>query len=186
MNIENFKKRLDAEFLGTVFGFITIMAFLTGIQCLCFLFGGTPTLMEGLGYHFDVFFFSLVLLITLYELRKSPKLFSEKDSKKKGVICVTFTLLAIIGIFVYVINSTNLSWIWLAVCFLVLLQSWILFEKMKADTSILSLALGTCLCYCLGAYFAMIFNNIEPAIELKDIIVIFIITVCMWFRPCFD
>lgn len=186
MNIENFRKRIDAEFLGTVFGLLTIMVFETGIQTLCFLFGGTPTLMEGLGYHFDVFFFAVLILVIMYELNKSPKLFSKNERKKKGIFCVNFALLAIIGIFVYVINPTNLSWIWLAVCFLMMFQSWVLLERMKADTSILSLTFGAGLCYCLGAYFAMLINDIEPAIELKDIIVILIATVCVWFRPCFD
>ena len=185
-DIQDLLKRLDAEFFGTVFGLITIMVFLAGIQSLCFLFGAAPTLMEGLGYHFDVFFFSVTLLVILYELRKSPKLFPKNSGRKKGITCVTVALLAIVGIYVYVINPTDLSWIWLAVCFLMLLQSWILLERMKADTSILSLSLGAGLCYCIGAYFAMIFNDIEPAVELKDIIVISIATVCLWFRPCFD
>ena len=110
-----------------------------------------------------------------------PPLITVCMTNYKGDGNIIVGLLAIMGIYVSVVWYFHAG---ILVGCIVLLYSaiWRL-HKAGADTLWLGCGAYSYVCYSIGAYFAMIFNGLEPAINIYGIITLIVATMCIFFIP---
>lgn len=110
-----------------------------------------------------------------------PALIAFALTKHKGTGNIIVGLLAIMGIYISVVWYFHAG---ILVGCLVLLYS-ALWRLYKLGYNLMLILGGACvyLLYCIGAYFAMTANSLEPAINLYGIITLVVATLCVWFIP---
>jgi hypothetical protein len=179
--MKNCLKYFDERFWSELLALVIVVAVSIGLQCLLFSLG---SVLNGakLGMILDIVLFTLLMMAVVPMLNGSDLLLP-LSARKSGMIFVACIWLAIAGIYVCVIYPLSV-W-WLIMCLLLLLLNWISLEKAGADTSLLSITVGMGLFYILGTYFAMLLNNIEPAIGGIGILAVAVATLVLWFKPCF-
>lgn len=111
----------------------------------------------------------------------APVYFCAGHSEHKGDGNILVGLLAIMGIYISVV------WYFhggiLFGCIVLLYSCLARLRKIRLDS--LRIYGGTCvyLLYCIGAYFAMIFNDLEPAINIYGIVTLIVATIGVWLIP---
>ena len=166
-------KNFCSSWFGEVFWelFIVVLvasAVSVGVQSLLIWIGGLYPSVQNLGLMLDAILgFVLVL----------PIFFGSAMSNSEGDGNVFVGSLAIMGIYISVVWYFHAG---ILVGCLVLLCSalWRLY-KIGADTFWVFGGACAYLLYCIGAYFAMIFNGFEPAINLYGIVTLIIAAICI-------
>lgn len=170
-----FSKWLDEEFWNLVVLFLITAAFSIGVQSLLFWIGGLYPSVENLGLMIDAILgFALVF----------PIFFGSAMSNFEGDGNIFVGSLAIIGIYISVVWYFHAG-VLIGCIVLLYLALWRL-QKIGADQFWTCGSACAYLLYCVGAYFAMIFNGLEPAINLYGIIALAVATLCLWLIPVFD
>jgi len=174
--IKNFLNRwFDVEFGSNCFALVILLVLSIGIQSFMFWFGG-----HTFGLFADVLLF-IVLIVWGKSLVHNDNTFAYKGTNKKGWICALCLFLAIIAVYFSVVEIYLQSLLVLSLIVFVFCGIWL--EKMKIDTARLFFVLGLALFYCIGAYFAMLINSIEPPIERIGFYLILVVTLLVWFKP---
>lgn len=140
------------------------------LQGLFFVIGGLFPSIENFGMMIDAIIFMLLVLFQFVG--------GGLDNRKRnGNIIIG--LLAIMGIYISVVWYFHAG-ILVGCLVLIYIDLWRLY---KQGAEPVRLFFGACFClpYCIGAYFAMIFNGLEPAINLSGIVTVAIATICVWF-----
>ena len=170
-----FSSWFKEEFWGLVVLFLIVAAFSIGVQSLLFWIGGLFLSVENLGLTIDAVLFMLLVL---------PAFIGAGLTNHRGNGNILVGLTAIMGIYISVVWYFHAG---ILVGCIVLLCSalWRLY-KIGAD-HFWGLG-GACayLFYCIGAYFAMLFNGLEPAINIYGIVTLIITTICIWLMLVFD
>lgn len=168
-----FGKWFDEEFWGFVVLLLIIAAVSIGFQSLLMWIGGFFPSVEDCGKLIDSILCMLLLLPAFICFGLGS------DFKGSGNCLVG--LLAIMGIYVSVVWYFHAG---ILVGCIVLLYSalWRLY-KISADPLWTHCGASAYLLYCIGAYFALLFNDIEPAINIYGIVTLIIATICLWFIP---
>jgi len=171
--IKNFLgKRFDGDILVFITIFLVIAAVSIGGQSLLLWIGGLFPSVAAMGLVIDSVL-GLVLVLPAAVIAKSGG--------------AKVMALALIGIYVCVV--------WYFDWFLLIARSVVLLLGLRklaeyADTlplfyNIACLYLLCCLLYCIGAYFAMICNGLEPEADIIGIAVILVLVVCVRLIPAF-
>ena len=167
-------KYINGDFWGFVL-FISVMAVYSAVfQGLLIWIGGLFPSAKGLGLALDLLL-GLVLVLPLF--------LGAGLDKHKGNESIIIALLAIIGIYVCIIFWFN--WLLLIGCIIVLYFNLRRLDKIGGNT--LWIYSGGCayLLYCIGTYFALIFNGIQPAADIYAIAILSIITFYIGVKPAF-
>lgn len=176
--ISKFLSLFDGEFRGLLLGFITIMVISVGLQSLLLWLGDMCL---------DAILFALVLIsIGQIVALKLSDLFPYKGTAGGGILAMFYICLGIIGVYVCIVHPALLGWNLLVGALLLIFLDWIFLEKIGADMVIVGIAVGIGLCYCLGTYFAMLLNCLEPVAEIPEVVIISLATLFAWFRTAFD
>lgn len=164
----------SSEILVIFIALIVLTAILIGLQSLLIWIGGLFTSIENLGITIDAIL-GFVLLFPLF----LGAVFTNHEGN--GNILVG--LLAIMGIYISVVWYFHAGI--LVGCIVLLCQSLRRLDKIGADPIWIHCGMSAHLLYCIGAYFAMIFNGLEPASSVYGIVILSIVTLCIWFVPMF-
>ena len=105
----------------------------------------------------------------------------DKKMNKKGWTCALCLFLAVIAVYFSIVGIYLQSLLAVSLAVFVFCGIWL--EKMKIDTARLFFVLGLAFFYCIGAYFAMLINSIEPPIEKIGFYLILVVTLLVWFKP---
>lgn len=167
-----FNKWFNEEILWCILLFLVIAAFITGVESLLVRIGGLFPSIENLGLTIDAVLFMLLVLPVFIMAALT-------EFERNGDILVGLT--AIMGIYISVVWYFHAG---ILVGCLVLLYS-ALWRLYKLGYNLMLILGGACvyLLYCIGAYFAMTANSLEPAINLYGIITLVVATLCVWFIP---
>lgn len=170
-----FSKWFDEKFWGLVVLFLITAVFSIGMHSLLFWIGGLFSSVENLGLTIDAIY-GFVLVF--------PILFGSTISNSEGDRNIFVGSLAIMGIYISVVWYFHAG-VLIGCIVLLYLALWRL-QKIGADS--FWTCGGSCayLLYCVGAYFAMLFNGLEPAINIYGIVTLIIATLCLWLIPVFD
>lgn len=163
------------EFRGLVVLFLIVAAFSIGVQSLLFWICGLLSSAENCSMMTDTIFGMLLVL---------PPFIAAGSTKHKGNINIIVGLSAIMGTYISVVWYFHAG---ILVGCIVLLCSalWRLY-KIGADPFWVLGGACAYLFYCIGAYFAMLFNGLEPAINIYGIVTLIITTICIWLMLVFD
>ena len=167
--IKNFcGKWFNEEILWCILLFLVIAAFITGVESLLVRIGGLFPSIENLGLTIDAVLFMLLVLPVFIMAALT-------EFERNGDILVGLT--AIMGIYISVVWYFHAG---ILVGCIVLLYSaiWRL-HKVGADTLWLGCGAYSYVCYSIGAYFAMLFNGIEPAINIYGIVTLSVAAICI-------
>ena len=169
-----FSKWLDEEVGLCILLFLVIAAVIIGVESLLFWIGGLFPSVQDLGLMLDAIL-GFVLVFPIF----FGSAMSNYEGEGDGNLFVGS--LAIMGIYISVVWYFHAG---ILVGCIVLLCSalWRLY-KMGVDTFWVFGGACAYLLYCIGAYFAMIFNGLEPAINLYGIVTLIIMTICILFIP---
>lgn len=177
--IKNFLNRwFDEEFWSNCFALVVLLVLSIGIQSLIFWFGGYI-----FGMLIDVLLF-VALIVWGKSLIHTDNTFVYKETNKKGWICVLCLFLAIIAIYFSVVGIYLQSLLALSLAVFVFCGIWL--GRMNVDTNRLFFVLGLALIYCIGAYFAMFINGIEPPIDKSGFFLVSGATLVVWLKPAFE
>ena len=169
--IKNFcGKWFDEEIALCILLFLVVAAVITGVQSLLFWIGGLFPSVENLGLTIDVVLGVLLIL---------PPFIAAGLTDHKGNGNIIVGLLAIMGIYVSVVWYFHAGI--LVGCLVLLFSAMWRLHKIGVDTFWLAIGTYAYLFYCIGAYFAMIFNSLEPAINLYGIIPLIVAAVCIMY-----
>ena len=174
--IKNFcGKWFDDEFWELGLLFLVVAAVSIGVQSLIFWIGGLFPSVEDCGMLIDSILCALLVL---------PLLIGAGLTEGEGNGNIIVGLLAIMGIYISVVWYFHAGI--LAGCLVLLFSALWRLHKLGADP--LWTCGGACayLLYCIGAYYAMIFNGLEPVISVYGIVILSIATLCVWFIPATD
>ena len=173
--VQNF---FDDEFWSALFGLIVTMVISVGLQSLVIWLGGM---------FLDVILFALFIIAIGQAIAFNfSDFFPYKRTSGGGTVSMIYVGLGIVGTYAYIVHQTPLGWTLLAGSLILMLLNWIFLEKIDADITYVGISVGVGLCYCLGTYFAMLLNGLEPVAEIPEIAIISLATLFAWFRPAFD
>ena len=175
----------DEEFWLAFFGAAVMFFFLTMLQYAIFSLGKLPEAPAFLGTGINILLFAVVF-ISLASLLHFQDLFLYKGTTEKGKVCVISALVAVLGLYTYVIYQTPLWWGVMAICLLMLIISLKLLERMGADTTLIGITIGVTLIYIVGTYLAQCFAGIEPTVSAVEMVILVAITLLVWFKHCFE
>lgn len=183
--IKKSRKYSGSEFLSSFLGLIMVMMMSIAFQALAFRIGSLYAI-ENLGFYLDGGLFAFLFIAAIYATnRMNGGVFKLSKSKRSGAINLIAIWIAVFVIYIYVLrpipDRINLPEI--LVCLLIVLINLYALKTLKADTSILILTVGITLIYCVGTYFAMLINSIEPVIDIYSIAVLASITLIVWLKP---
>lgn len=171
--IKNFcGKWLDEEVGLCILLFLVIAAVIIGVESLLFWIGGLFPSVENLGLTIDAILFMLLVL---------PAFIGAGLTNHKGNGNILVGLTAIMGIYISVVWYFHAG-ILVGCIVLLYLAIWRL-HKIGADTLWLGCGAYSYVCYGIGAYCAMIFNGLEPAINIYGIVALIIAAICILFIP---
>lgn len=168
-----FGNQRSLKILGALFVLIASALLSIGIQSLLMWIGGLFPSVDDLSRAMDVLLGAMLV---------APIFVGAGLTENKGNGNIILAMLAIIGIYICVVYC--FSWLLLIFCILLLWLNLKRLDNLDGDT--LWIYGGGCayLLYCIGAYFALIFNDLEPDINTYGITVLSVATLCMWF-PAF-
>ena len=144
-----------------------------GVQSLLFWIGGLFLSIKDCGMLIDTILGILLI---------SPLFLGAGLTEGEGNGSIFVGSLAIMGIYISVVWYFHAGI--LAGCLVLLYMAlWRLYKIIGADP--LWTCGGTCayLLYCIGAYFAMIFNGLEPVINIYGIVTLIVATIGVWVIP---
>ena len=169
-----FSKWLDEEFWNLAVLFLIVAALSVGVQSLLIWIGGLFPSVQNLGLMLDAIL-GFVLVFPIF----FGSAMSNSEGEGDGNLFVGS--LAIMGIYISVVWYFHAG---ILVGCIVLLCSalWRLY-KMGVDTFWVFGGACAYLLYCIGAYCAMIFNGLEPAINIYGIVTLIIAAICILFIP---
>lgn len=177
----------NRNFLGVLFDgefclgipFLLIVAVLSiGVQSLLVQIGGLFPSVEYLGIAIDAVF-GVILLLLMY-LKLDLIRFTMGERAKENLLWGFMVEQMVI--YFYVVCWGH--WLVLVIG-LLLLSSSIHLPEYEYHRQCVEVYETECICllYSIGAYFALLFNGIEPAANIYGIAVLFIVTLIMWFAP---
>ncbi len=152
--------------------FLVIAVVITGTESLLVWIGGLFPSVENLGLTIDAILFMLLVL---------PAFIGAGLTNHRGNGNILVGLTAIMGIYISVVWYFHAG-ILVGCIVLLYLAIWRL-NKVGADTLWLGCGAYSYLCYSIGAYFAMVFNGLEPAINIYGIIMLSIAAIGILFIP---
>ena len=155
-------------------GFIGALAVSIGFQSLVVWAGN----LLPVGYNVGIALDALVGVLAIAPIFIGAIVSDDVSSFTMGMF---FAMLAIMGIYVSV--TLYFNWFILVGCIGVFVASVIKMHRAGATKIWLYLILGAYLSYCVGAYYAMMLNGMEPAIDAAGINILTILLVCVWSKP---
>lgn len=162
----------DGEFcLGIPF-LLIISALSIGFQSLLVQIGGLFPSVENLGLTIDAILFMLLVL---------PAVIGAGLTNHRGNGNILVGLTAIMGIYISVVWYFHAGI--LVGCLVLLFSAMWRLHKLGVDTFWLAIGVYSYVCYGIGAYCAMIFNGLEPAINIYGIVTLIIAAICILFIP---
>ena len=164
----------EEEFRGLVVLFLIVAALSVGVQSLLMWIGGLFPSVQDLGLMLDAIL-GFVLVFPIF----FGSAMSNSEGEGEGNLFVGS--LAIMGIYISVVWYFHAG-IFVGCIVLLCSALWRL-HKIGADPFWVLGGACAYLLYCIGAYFAMLFNGLEPAINLYGIITLIVVAVCIWFIP---
>ncbi|MBR1606046.1 MAG: hypothetical protein IJ660_08105 [Alphaproteobacteria bacterium] len=167
-----FSKWFDEEVVLCILLFLVIAAVITGVQSLIFWVSGLFSSAEDCGMTIDTILGMLLVL---------PPFIAAGFTEHKGNGNILVGLTAIMGIYISVVWYFHAG-ILVGCIVLLYLAIWRL-HKSGADTLWLGCGAYSYVCYGIGAYCAMIFNGLEPAINISGIVTLIIAAICILFIP---
>ena len=170
-----FSKWLDEEVGLCILLFLVIAAVIIGVESLLFWIGGLFPSVENLGLTIDTILFMLLVL---------PAFIGAGLTNHKGNGNILVGLTAIMGIYISVVWYFHAGI--LVGCLVLLFSAMWRLHKIGVDTFWLAIGAFAYLFYCIGAYFAMIFNGLEPAIDLYGIIPLIVAAIGILLIPAFE
>lgn len=185
--ISRFLSFFDEEFWSRCCGFIGIMALSIFVQSLMFRFGGQHQTMDDLGLIVNIGLFTLLFFWAVVTLVISHNdMFPLKGTAGSGLWGALFVLLMTVGVYTFVICPSFHRCELLVLVLVMMWLGWAMLEVIQVETHILSLTVGSVMCYSLGTYFAMRLSGLETPVEVADIVLIAAATAAAWFRPLFE
>ena len=168
------RKKIPVILWGALASFVIGLAVSVGLQSLL-IWSGNLFLAE---YNIGIISTTIIGLIGI-----SPLLIGAIFSDDFSVFTMgmVFALLAIIGIYISIV--WYFSWIAFAASLAVLLYGLYKMDCAGAEKVLLHGFLGTCLFYCMGAYYAMLINGLAPAIDIVGMTILAAVVVGIWFKP---
>lgn len=160
--------------LAILSGFIGALAISIGFQSLLIWAGNLIPSEYNVGIALD----ALVGVLAIAPIFIGAIVSDDLSSFAMGMI---FAMLAIMGIYVSV--TLHFNWFILVGCIGVFVASVIKMHRAGATKIWLYLILGAYLSYCVGAYYAMMLNGMEPAIDAAGINILTILLGVIWFKP---
>ena len=160
--------------LAILSGFIGALAVSIGFQSLVVWAGNLLPVGYNVGIALDV----LVGALAIAPIFIGALVSDDVSSFTMGMF---FAVLAIMGIYVSV--TLYFNWFILVGCIGVFVASVIKMHRAGATKIWLYLILGAYLCYCIGTYYALILNGIEPAINMDGVNVLMLLLGVIWFKP---
>ena len=153
--------------------FLVIAAVIIGVESLLFWIGGLffPS-VENLGLTIDAILFMLLVL---------PAFIGAGLTNHRGNGNILVGLTAIMGIYISVVWYFHAGI--LVGCLVLLFSAMWRLHKLGVDTFGLAIGVYSYVCYGIGAYCAMIFNGLEPAINIYGIVTLIIAAICILFIP---
>ena len=175
--IKNFcGKWFDGEFWAMILFLVMMAAVSIGIQSLLVWVGGLFPSVEDCGRTIDAVLCALLILPIFIGVGLG--------SNFNGSWNILLALLAIIGIYICVVFWFN--WFLFGGCLILLLFNLIRLDRIGCES--LWIYGGVCayLTYCIGAYFAVVFNGIEPAVGICGITILSLVTLGVWLKPALE
>ena len=167
-----FSKWFDKVVVLCILIFLAIAVILTGIQSLLVWIGGLFPSVENLGLTIDAILFMLLVL---------PAFIGAGLTNHRGNGNILVGLTAIMGIYISVVWYFHAGI--LVGCLVLLFSAMWRLHKLGVDTFWLAIGVYSYVCYGIGAYCAMIFNGLEPAINIYGIVTLIIAAICILFIP---
>jgi hypothetical protein len=167
-----FSKWFDEEVGLCILLFLVIAAVIIGVESLLFWIGGLFPSVENLGLTIDAILFMLLVL---------PAFIGAGLTNHRGNGNILVGLTAIMGIYISVVWYFHAGI--LVGCLVLLYMALWRLHKLEANLMWTCGGAYAYLLYCIGAYFAMIFNGLEPAINIYGIITLIIAAICILFMP---
>ena len=143
-----------------------------GVQSLLMWIGGLCPSVQNLGLTIDAILFMLLVL---------PAFIGAGLTNHRGNGNILVGLTAIMGIYISVVWYFHAGI--LVGCLVLLFSAMWRLHKLGVDTFWLAIGVYSYVCYGIGAYFAMIFNGFEPAINLYGIVILIIAAICILLIP---
>ena len=182
-------KWFDDEFWGAFLSLVVVCIISVCVQSFLFwaddlsLLSGFHIGTLSFGMVADVVLFATILAFALWT-NNGPDTFMFLGTMGKGRVCLFFITLATIALYVSVIFA-YLWWVLvLAIAVIFICEHALL--RLKADDSRINLAFGVALIYCVGAYIALLLNDLVPAISLYGAFAIAVISLVMFFKPAME
>ena len=167
--------------------FAIILMFAVGLQSLLFWVGGLlPAWRIGclsMGVILNLLVFASIIWL-FSEIGSNQYFFPYKGTAEKGAFS-GFTVM-LLPLCVYICVTSLYSWLALMLMVLLLVLCIRRLTKIEADVSRLGTLAGGLFVYCLGGYFAMLINGLEPAIDVYGLTLLAFVTIVLWFNPIFD
>lgn len=167
-----FSKWFDEEVGLCILLFLVIAAVIIGVESLLFWIGGLFPSVENLGLTIDAILFMLLVL---------PAFIGAGLTNHRGNGNILVGLTTIMGIYISVVWYFHAGV--LTGCIVLLYLALWRLQKIGADPFWTCGSACAYLLYCVGAYFAMIFNGLEPAINIYGIVTLIIAAICILFIP---
>ena len=167
-----FSKWFDEVVVWGILLFLGVAAVITGVQSLIFWISGLFSSAEDCGMMTDTILGMLLVL---------PPFIAAGLTEHKGNGNILVGMLAIMGLYVSVVWYFHAGI--LVGCLVLLFSAMWRLHKLGVDTFWLAIGVYSYVCYCIGAYCAMIFNGLEPAINLYGIVTLIIAAICILFIP---
>ena len=167
-----FSKWLDEEVGLCILLFLVIAAVIIGVESLLFWIGGLFPSVENLGLTIDSILFMLLVL---------PAFIGAGLTNHRGNGNILVGLTAIMGIYISVVWYFHAGI--LVGCLVLLFSAMWRLHKLGVDTFWLAIGVYSYVCYGIGAYCAMIFNGLEPAINIYGIVTLSVAAICILFIP---
>ena len=184
-----FAKWFDDEFGSALISLIIVTTISITVQCILLWTDALSLVSEfnlgtlSFGMVLDIVLFVAILVFALWT-NNGPDTFIFLGTMGKGRVCLLFLTLSVIAAYISVIFVYQ--WWVLLLSIAVLFLSEYALRRLKADDDRINLAFGIALIYCVGAYFAMLINNLEPTIDLWGLFAIMVTSIILYFKPAFE
>lgn len=185
--ISRFLSFFDEEFWSRCCGFLAVMAISVCLQSLLFRLSSQHQMLDDYGLIINIGLFALPLFWAVVTLVISHNdMFPLKGTAGSGLWGALFVLLMTVGVYAFIICPSFHRCELLVLVLVMMWLGWAMLEVIQVETHILSLTVGSVMCYSLGTYFAMRLSGLETPVEVADIVLITAATAAAWFRPLFE
>ena len=160
--------------LAILSGFIGALAISIGFQSLLIWAGNLIPSEYNVGIGLD----ALVGVLAIAPIFIGAIVSDDFSTFAMGMV---FAMLSIVGFYISITLIFN-PFV-LVACMVVFVASVIKMHMAGATKIWLYLILGAYLSYCVGAYYALMLNGIEPAINMDGVNVLTLLLGVIWFKP---